>query len=288
MPNDETGAPAPDQHTDINAEFALLEHAPVQIGFDEPSVESAGDSQAVPEEPQAVAAPTPLPVEPAQPAPSRQDLVLEQVAQAVKALADIQARSNQPPPPEPEISLLDRFHTDADFRTALLQQYNFDPTNPRDILAMDGLLQQKAAADRIAAIEQRYQQLVEQAQQQTVSLQATQAFEAATAQFEGLPQKTVEALRATTLNLTKQGIPANQAAEMALEPFRELFRAKGVTPPPQLQAQPQPQNRRPIDLAAARLAAAKSNGNPSRPVGPLKKGEATAILEKMEGYRGWG
>lgn len=286
MPNDETGAPAPDQHTDINAEFALLEHAPVQIGFDEPSpsVENAGDPQAVPEESQAVAVPTPLPVE--LPAPSRQDLVLEQVAQAVKALADIQARNNQPPPQEPEISLLDRFHSDEGFRTALLQQYNFDPTNPRDILAMDGLLQQKAAADRIAAIEQRYQQLVEQTHQQAVSTQAVQAFEAATAQFEGLPQKTVEALRATTLNLVRQGVPANQAADMALEPFRELFHAKGTTPPPQLQAQTQ--NRRPIDLAAARLAAARSNGNPSRPAGPLKKGEATAILEKMEGYRGWG
>ncbi len=292
MPNDETGAPAPDQHTDINAEFHLLEHEPVQIGFDDPStpVENAGDPQdpASLPEPQAVAVPTPLPQAVAEALPAR-DPVLEQMAQAVKALAEIQARSQpQPAQPEPEVSLLDRFHADPDFRTALLQQYNFDPTNPRDILAMDGLLQQKAASDRIAAIEQRYQALVEQTQRQVITTQASQAFEAATAQFEGLPAKTVDALRATTLALTQQGIAPAQAAEMALEPFRELFRARGAAPPPQLAQQPQLQNRRPIDLAAARLAASKSNGNPSRPVGPLKKGEATAILEKMEGYRGWG
>lgn len=281
----------PEDHTEINAQS--LEGQPqvddLILGDDSyPApfdVEGEGgevDNFVVPQE---AAVPTetpqPLPTTPAQ-APAEDPLRI-MAALMVQERLEQQARANQPAPPEP--TLAQRFHSDNEFRAHYMREISggrWDAANPDHVLQAMQLVAVNEIAEREAARDARIEAFIAE-QQAAQARQVVDNSIASVLAGYAIPDEVRARFTADAHQLVSQGLSPDEATRRAIAPFMSILPKRGVSPVP---ARTQPQ-RRPIDMAAARAAAARGGNSPLPKQGQTKQDIERVIQTKL-GYRGWG
>lgn len=280
----------PEDHTEISA--TAMENSPqvddLILGDDsypapyEVEGEGGEEDFVVPQE---AAVPTPSPSLPAA-APAQapaEDPLRIMAALMVQERLEQQARANQPAPPEP--TLAQRFHSDNEFRANYMREISggrWDAANPDHVLQAMQLVAVNEIAEREAARDARIEAFINEQREAQAKAAVDQSIANTLAGYV-LPDEVRARFTADAHQLVSQGVNPNDAIQRAVAPFLSILPKRGAQPLP---ARTQPQ-RRPIDMAAARAAAARGGNSPLPKQGQTKQDIERTIQSKL-GYRGWG